>query len=166
MLDMFHMVCVHKFYSILIILILVNNISLGNHAHLSSWCLRYGSMKWSLLQMFECLGNLFENFENLLRSSSLKCQVLLEPYDETSWKPYTHMLLVGALSFVKILWPLWGLFSCFHDQDTRTHQHPPCYAQLRSSIVPYLFQKIKLHTMCWSIYSTKKAWCRGSYRRQ
>jgi hypothetical protein len=36
MLDMFHMVCVHKFYSILIILILVNNISLGNHAHLSS----------------------------------------------------------------------------------------------------------------------------------
>ena len=142
MLDMFHMVVLHKFYSILIILMLVNNISLGNHAHLSSWCLRYGPMKWSLLQMFECLGNLFENFENPLRNSSLICQVLPEPYDETSWKPHTHMLLVVALSFVKLLWPLWEFFSCFHDQDTRTSQHPPCYAQLRASIVP-------------SIYSTK-----------
>jgi hypothetical protein len=36
MLDMFHMVGLHKFYSILIILMLMNNISLGNHAHLSS----------------------------------------------------------------------------------------------------------------------------------
>jgi hypothetical protein len=142
MLDMFHMVGLHKFYSVLITLMLVNNISLGNHTHLSSWCLRYGPMKWSLLQMFECLGNLFENFENPLWSSSLICQVLPEPYDETSWKPYTHMLLVIALSFVQMLWPLWEFFSCFHDQDARTRQHPPCYAQLRASIIP-------------SIYSTK-----------
>jgi hypothetical protein len=142
MLDMFHMVGLHKFYSILIILMLMNNISLGNHAHLSSWCLRYGSMKWSLLQMFECLGNLFENFENPLQSSSLRYHVLPEPYNETSWKPYTHMLLVVGLSFVKMLWPLWEFFSCFHDQDARTHQHPSWYAQLRASIVP-------------SIYSTK-----------
>jgi hypothetical protein len=40
MFDMFHMAGLHKFYSILIILMLVNNISLGNHAHPSSWCLR------------------------------------------------------------------------------------------------------------------------------
>jgi hypothetical protein len=139
MLDMFPMVGLHKFYSILIILMLVNNISLGNHAHLSSWRLRYGPMKWSLLQMFECLGNLFENFENPLWSSSLICQVLPEPYDGTSWKPHTHMLLVVALSFVKLLWPLWELFSCFHDQDTCTCQHPPCYAQLRSCIVPSIY---------------------------
>jgi hypothetical protein len=50
----------------------------------------------------------------------LICQVLPEPCDETSWKPHTHMLLVVALSFVKLLWPLWELFSCFHDQDTCT----------------------------------------------
>jgi hypothetical protein len=36
MFDMFHMVDLHKFYSILIILMLVNNISLGSDAHLSS----------------------------------------------------------------------------------------------------------------------------------
>jgi hypothetical protein len=142
MLDMFPVVGLLKLYSILIILILVNNISSGNHAHLSSWCLRYSPVKWSLLQMLECLGNLFENFENPLWSSSSIGQVLPEQYDETSWKPHTHMLLVVALSFVKLLWPLWELFSCFHDQDTRTRQHPPCYAQLRASIVP-------------SIYSTK-----------
>jgi hypothetical protein len=57
MLDMFHMVGLHKFYSIPIILMLVNKISLGNHAHLSSLCLRYGPIEWSLLQMFKCLGN-------------------------------------------------------------------------------------------------------------
>jgi hypothetical protein len=52
---------------------LVNNISLGNHAHLSSWCLRYGLMKSSSLQLFEFLGNLFEHFENPLQGSSLIC---------------------------------------------------------------------------------------------
>jgi hypothetical protein len=67
--------------------------------------------------MFEFLGNLFENFENPLWSSSLICQVLPKPYDEISWKPHTHMLLVVALSFVKLLWTLWEFFSCFHDQD-------------------------------------------------
>jgi hypothetical protein len=113
MLDMFHMVGLHKFYSILIILMLVNNISLGNHAHLSSWCLRYGPMKWSLLQMFECLGNLFENFENPLRSSSLIWQVLPKPYDKTSWKPHTHMLLVVALSFSNCCDPCENFFHAF-----------------------------------------------------
>jgi hypothetical protein len=141
LLDMFHMVVLHKFYSILIILILVNNISLGNHAHLRSWCLRYGLMKWSWLQMFESMGNFFEIFANPLWSSSLICQVLPEPYDKTSWKPHTHMLLVIALSVVKLLWPLWEFFSCFHDQDTHTRQHPPCYAQLRGSIVPSICSK-------------------------
>jgi hypothetical protein len=34
--DMFHLVGLDKFYSILIILMMVNNISLRNHAHLSS----------------------------------------------------------------------------------------------------------------------------------
>ena len=32
----------------------------------------------------------------------------------------SHMLLVWALSFVKLLWPLLRLSSCTHDQDTRT----------------------------------------------
>jgi hypothetical protein len=120
MLDLFHMVGLHKFYSIPIILMLVNNISLGNHAHLSSLCLRYGLIEWSLLQMFKCLGNLFENFENPLRRSSLICQVIPEPYDETSWKPHTHMLL--ALH--------WALSNCcdpcensFHAFMIKIHVH-------------------------------------------
>ena len=32
----------------------------------------------------------------------------------------SHMLLVWALSFVKLLWPLLRFLSCAHDQDTRT----------------------------------------------
>ena len=32
----------------------------------------------------------------------------------------SHMLLVWALSFVKLLWPLLRFSSCTHDQDTRT----------------------------------------------
>jgi hypothetical protein len=94
------------------------------------------------------LGNLFENFENPLWSSSLICQVLPKPYDEISWKPYTHMLLVVALSFVKLLWPLWEFVSCFHDQDARTRQHPLCYAQLRASIVPSIYSTKWISTLC------------------
>ena len=30
--------------------------SLGKHARLSSWCLRYGLMKWSSLLLLKCLG--------------------------------------------------------------------------------------------------------------
>ena len=33
----------------------------------------------------------------------------------------SHMLLVWALSFVKLLWPLLRFSSCTHDQDSRTH---------------------------------------------
>ena len=47
--------------------------SLGNHAYLSSWCLRYGLDDLRSL-LFKCLENLFENLENPLRSSSLICQ--------------------------------------------------------------------------------------------
>ena len=48
----------------------------GKHTYLSSWCLRYGLMIWSSLLLFKCMGNLFENLENPLRSSSLICQSL------------------------------------------------------------------------------------------
>jgi hypothetical protein len=67
----------------------------------------------------------------------------------TSWKPHTHMLLIVMLSFVKLLWPLWEFFSCFLDQDTRTHYYAPCYTRLRASFVTFIHsKKIKLHTMC------------------
>jgi hypothetical protein len=105
--------------------------------------------------MFEFLWNLFENFENPLWSSSLICQVLPKPYDEISWKPHTHMLLVVALSFVKLLWPLWEFFSMFHDQDARTHQHPPCYAQLRASIVPSIYSTKWSSTLCVDLSLSK-----------
>ena len=47
---------------------------LGKHTYQSSWCLRYGLMIWSSLLLFKCMGNLFENLENPLQSSSLICQ--------------------------------------------------------------------------------------------
>jgi hypothetical protein len=96
-------------------------------------CLRYGLMIWSSLLLLKCLGNLFKNLEkNLLQSSSLICQVLPKSYDDISWKPFTHMLLVFALSFIKLLWPLREFFSCFHDQDSRALHLPPCYTSKRS----------------------------------
>jgi len=98
---------------------------LRKQAHLSSWCLRYCLMKWSSLLMFKCLENLFENLETPLQSSSLICKVLPKQYDEISWKSYTHMLLiVVALSFVKLLWPREKFLWCYHDQDSRAHHIP------------------------------------------
>ena len=76
LLYMFPMVGLHMFYSMLIILMPVNKKkSLGNHAYLSSWCLRYGLDDMIFTPfLFKCLGTLFENLKNPFASSSLICQ--------------------------------------------------------------------------------------------
>ena len=105
-------------------------ISLGPHAHLSSWWVWYGLMTWSSLLMFKYLGKFI--WKKNLQSSSLICQ---SPTRAIWWiilKPLAHMLLVFALSIVKLLWPLEEFFSCFHDQDTRAQYISPCYASIRS----------------------------------
>ena len=99
--------------------------SLGNHAYLSSWCLRYG-LDDMIFAPF-CLSAwviYLKIWKTLCEAPVWYAKVLPKPYDDTSWKPYTHMLLVFALSFVKLLWPLREFFSCFHDQDSRAHHIP------------------------------------------
>jgi len=50
-------------------------ISLGPHAYLSSWCVWYGLMTWSSLLMFKYLGKfILKKKEKNLQSSSLICQ--------------------------------------------------------------------------------------------
>ena len=134
LLYMFPMVGLHMFYSMLIILMPVNKKkSLGNHAYLSSWCLRYGLN--DMIFALYCLSA----WEIYLKICKTLCEaplwyakVLPKPYDDTSWKPYTYMLLVFALSSVKLLWPLGEFISCFHDQDSCAYHTPPCYTSLRS----------------------------------
>ena len=109
------------------------HISFGQHAHLSSWWVWYGSMIWTLLLMFKCLGNFYlKNFKNglgkLLFHMPMSYQSHIISYFE---KPYAYAACF-ALSFVKLLWPLEEFFSCFHDQDSRAHHIPPCYASTRS----------------------------------
>jgi hypothetical protein len=87
--------------------------------------------------MLECLGILFEKSENSLKSSSLICHSPTKPIWCSSWKPYTHMLLVIALSFVKLLWPLWEFFSCIHDQDLCAHHHFPLALLLHWKLALY-----------------------------
>jgi hypothetical protein len=74
-----------------------------------------------------------------------------------------HMLLVFALSLVKLLRPLEEFFSCFHDQDSYAHHTPLEMLLWEVSIVPSIsFHKIKkLHNMCWSLSPsiiTKETW--------
>jgi hypothetical protein len=45
---------------------------------------------------------------------------LKKPYDMIQIQTLSHMLLVWALSFVKLLWPKLRFLSCTHDQGTRT----------------------------------------------
>ena len=110
--------------------------SLGKHVHLSSWRLRYGLIKWSSLLMLKFLGNLFENLENPLQSSSLICQ---SPTKAIWWyllkTLYTYATCL-TLSFVILLWPLREFFSCFHDQDSRAHHIPLAMLLWEVSIVP------------------------------
>ena len=69
--------------------------SLGKHARLSSWCLRYGLMKWSSLLLLKCLGiYLKKNGKILCKAPLWYAKVLPKPYDDISWRPYTLILLV------------------------------------------------------------------------
>ena len=105
-------------------------ISLGPHAHLSSWCVWYGLRTWSSLLVFKYLGKIIwkKKLAKLLFDLPKSYQSNIMSYLEI----LIHMLLVFALSIAKFLWPLEELFSCFHDQDSRAHHIPHCYASERS----------------------------------
>jgi hypothetical protein len=87
-------------------------------------------------------------WKNLCKAPLWYAKVLPKRYDEISWKPYTHMLLILALSFVKLLWPLREFFSYFHDQDSCAHRIP--LAMLKWELVLYhpSTPRIKLHMCC------------------
>jgi hypothetical protein len=55
------------------------------------------------------------------------------------------MLLVFALSFVKLLWPLRELFSYFHDQDWRPHHIPLAMLKWELALYHPSTPQIKLH---------------------
>ena len=105
-------------------------ILLGPHAYLSSWCVWYGLMTWSSLLMFKYLGKFIwkKTLAKLLFDLPKSYQSHIINYLEN----LTHMLLVFTFSIVKLLWPSEEFFSCFHDQDSRAHYIPPCYASMRS----------------------------------
>ena len=93
-------------------------ISLGPHAHLSSWCVWYGLMTWSSLLMFKYSGK-FIFFKKTCKAPLWFAKVLPEPYNELSWKPYTfaaclcieHCQIVVTLG--RILFILsWSRFTC------------------------------------------------------
>ena len=99
-------------------LVACEQISLGQHAHLSSWCLWYGLMTWSSLLMFKYLGNFIWK-KNTCKAPLWFAKVLPEPYNELSWKPYTfaaclcieHCQIVVTLG--RILFMLsWSRFTC------------------------------------------------------
>ena len=105
---------------------------LEKHAYLSSWRLRYGLN--DMIFALYCLSAweiYLKIWKTLCEAPLWYTKVLPKPYDDVSWKPFTHMLLVFALSFVKLLWPLGEFFSCFRDQVSRAYHTPPCYTSLR-----------------------------------
>ena len=134
LLYMFPMVGLHMFYSILIYhLDACERKSLGNHAYLSSWYLRYGLNNMIFASFCLNAGELYlKIWKTLCEAPLWYAKVLPKSYDDTSWKPHTHMLLIFELSFVKLLWPLREFFSCFHDQDSRAHHIPSSCASMRS----------------------------------
>ena len=103
--------------------------SLRKHAYLSSWCLRYGlnDMIFALycLSAWEIYLKICKTFAKLLFD-------IPKPYDVSVWKPYTHMLLVLHWALSNCCDPREKFLSCFHDQDSRAHHIPPCYASIRS----------------------------------
>jgi hypothetical protein len=101
-------------------------ISLGNSYLLSSWCLRYGLMIWSYHLMHEFLGIYLKILKTLCKAPLWYAAVLPRPYDVLVENLILICcLLIITLSFVKLLWPLWEFFSCFHDQDLCAHHHFP-----------------------------------------
>ena len=99
--------------------------------------------------LFKCLGCYLKIWKTLCKAPRWYAKVLPKPYDDTSWKPYTHMLLVFALNFVKLLWPLREFFSCFHDQDSHAHHIPPllCFFEKLALYHPLIPQN-KCSTIC------------------
>jgi len=97
-------------------------------------------------------------------------KVLSKPNDDTSWKPFTHMLLVFALSFVKLLWPSreifvmlsWSRFTCtphtlllcFYEKLALYH---PSIPQNKCSTI-CVGLSLKLLLKKWGIGYQKKIW--------
>ena len=97
-------------------------ISLGPHAHLSSWCVWYGLMTWSSLLMFKYLGKFI--WKITCKAPLWFSKVLPKPYDEFSWKAFPHMQLAFSLSFVKLLRPIVRFISYSCDQNhVYVHSH-------------------------------------------
>ena len=106
-------------------------ISLGPHAHLSSWCVWYGLTTWSSLLMLKYLGNFIWNKKKLAKllfdlPKSYQSHIM------NHLENPIHILLVFALSIVKLLWPLEEFFSCFMIKIHVHTLYPPCYASMRS----------------------------------
>jgi hypothetical protein len=65
-----------------------------------------------------CYDFYFKNAK--IRSSSMITNTYQGHMAWYSNSNLSHMLLVWALSFVKLLWPMLRFSSCTHDHDTRT----------------------------------------------
>ena len=113
--------------------------SLGKHAYLSSWRLRYG---WNdMIFALYCLsawGIYLENLENPLWSSSLICQSSTKAIWWYFLKTiYTYAAcFFCALSFVKLLWPLENSFHAFMIKIHMHTLYPLAMLLWEVSIVP------------------------------
>ena len=111
--------------------------SLGKHASLSSWCLRYGLNDLIFALYYSSAWKHYLKFwKTLCKAPLWYAKVLPKSYDDLSWKPYTHMLFVLH----------WALSNCcdpwensFHTFMIKIHVHtiyPLAMLLLEVSIVP------------------------------
>ena len=95
-------------------------ISLGPHAHLSSWCVWYGLMRWSLLLMFKYLGKFIwkfgKCFAKLLFDVPKSCQshMMIPPENliHICYLSYIELCQI-VVTLERILFMLsWSRFTC------------------------------------------------------
>ena len=135
--------------------------SLGKHAFLSSWCLRYGLN--DMIFALYCLSA----WEIYLKICKTLCEaplwyakVLPKSYDVVSWKPYTHMLLAFALSFVKLLWPSREIFFMLSWSRFTCTPHTPllCFFEKLALYHPPIPQN-KCSTVCVGFSLSLSSYC-------
>ena len=68
---------------------------LGKHAYLSSWCFEVWFEWFDLRSCCLSAWEIYLKFwKTLCKAPLWYDKILPKPYDDSSWKPYTHMLLV------------------------------------------------------------------------
>jgi len=92
---------------------------------------------------------LLKNIKIIMMSSCMTSELrfLPQPYIFRLGKPSTNMLLVFELSFVKLMWSLWGTYHTFKIKITYT---PPKYALLYTRVGTKTYLPFRSTKKCFS----------------